>query len=171
MNADKHLHFISGKVVEIGVALFHCHVNSILKIPTTVINTSKVDDEGNIFIFMPRPKQQLSQFEKEFPVSLNYFRKGMGYFVNVFGKARIINDPEELQAFDLTMEEIHNALNDQMLIRVKIHKADYYEKDTARSNSLIQKIKSALYSLLALVDQDEKSYDFNTARSLQGYGF
>lgn len=171
MNADKHLQFIIGKIEEIGVALFQCHVNSILKIPTNVINTLRVDEEGNIFIFMNRPQQQLSQFEREFPVSLNYFKKGKNYFVNVFGKARIIYDPEELYSFKLSAEEMNMALHSEMLIKVKIYKADYYEKDTVKRDSVLLKIKSFVYSLLALVDQEERSYDFSTSRSLHGYGF
>ncbi|TDH26204.1 hypothetical protein EXU57_11995 [Segetibacter sp. 3557_3] len=171
MNADKHLHFISLKIIEIGIALFHCHVNSVLRLPTSVINTLKIDEAGNIYILMPRPRQELSQFEKEFPVSLNYFKKGKGFFVNVFGRARIINDPEELQSLDLSNTEINEALNDQMLVLVKIHKADYYEKDVTRKNRFLAKMKTMVYNMLALVEQDEKRFDFSTSRSLQGYGF
>ncbi len=171
MNADKNLHFISLKIIEIGIALFHCHVNSVLRLPTSVINTLKVDESGNIYIFMPRPRQELSQFEKEFPVSLNYFKKGKSFFVNVFGKARIVNDPEELQSMDLSISEVNQALHDEMLILVKIHKADYYEKDVTKKSHFLARIKSVVYNMLALVEQDEKRFDFSTSRSLQGYGF
>lgn len=170
MNTDKHLHFIANKISEINVALFHCHVNSVLTIPTSIINTHKVDEVGNILFFMPRPKQMISEFEKEFPVGLNYFKKGVSHFVNVFGKARIINDPEELNGYDLSSEEINRALTTEMLIQVKILKADYFENDK-KENTWFSKVKSFVYGLLAWADREERSYHFGSEPTVHHFGF
>jgi len=111
MHNEKILHFIAEKIEDIKVAIFYCHSNSPLKINNTIIHTYKVDDCGNITFFINRPQQLISQFDREFPVGLNYFKKGKNYFMNIFGKARIIHDPEELAyQKDLTAEEINNAL-------------------------------------------------------------
>ena len=171
MNTDKHLQFIASKIVDLNVALFTCQANSLLRLPNSIVYTHKVDEDGNIFMFMPRPKQLISQFEKEFPVGLNYFKKGKSHFLNIYGKARIINDPEELNSYDLTFEEINQALNTDMLIKVKILKADYYEKDLAKKNSWLNKVKSFVYGLLALVEDDGRSFDFSSNPTIHGYGF
>ncbi len=170
MNTDKHLHFIKTKIETINNALFHCHTNSLLTIPTSIVNTMRVDDDGHIYIFMPRPQQLLSQFEKEFPVGLNYFKKGIPHFVNIYGKARIINDPEELMVYDLTFEEMERALKEELFLKVKILKADYYEKDVEKKTTLLYKAKVFIYGLLAWTAPEEKSYDFNSP-GLHGYGF
>ena len=96
MDNDKILHFIAEKIEDIRLAIFYCHSNSTLKINNTIIHTFKVDDNGNISFFINRPQQLISQFDQEFPVGLNYFKKGKITYLNIFGKARIINDPEEL---------------------------------------------------------------------------
>jgi len=171
MNTDKHIQFISRKIADIKVALFHCHSTGILKIPTCVINTFKVTEEGDILIFMARPMQELSQFEKEFPVSLNYFKKGESYFVNIFGKARIINDPEELYAYELSSEEMNNALNKEMLIRVQMLKADYYERNPLKTNTWLSKIKDFVYNSFAPANHDNRSYDFSSSHNMHGFGF
>src|ERR1700712_3400130 len=128
MHNDKALQFISEKIEEIKVAIFYCHSNSPLKINNTIIQTFKVDDCGNITFFINRPQQLISQFDREFPVGLNYFKKGKNYFMNIFGKARIIHDPEELAyQTDLTPEEINTALTTHILVKVQILRADFHD--------------------------------------------
>ena len=171
MNTDKHLQFILGKIDEIKIALFYWQTTTVLRIPTSVVRTYKIDENGDLLFFIPRPKQLLSQFEKEFPVGLNYFKKGLSYYVNVTGFARIINDPEELYSLELTRDEMEQALNKDVLVKVKILKADYYENDVSRKNSVINKVKSFIYSLLAWVEPNAKSYDFRTKPQMHNYGF
>jgi hypothetical protein len=171
MNSDKNLQFILSRIKEINVALFHWQTTTVLKIPTSIVRTYKVDDNGDLLFFLPRPKQLLSQFEKEFPVGLNYFKKGLNYYVNITGFARIVNDPEELYSYDLTFEEMEQALHKDVLVKVKILKADYYENEVAGTNSAANKIKSFFYSMLAWVGPNTKSFDFRTKPQMHNYGF
>jgi hypothetical protein len=166
---DKNLQFIINKIVDIKVALFHCQTKSVLKMPSSIITTYKVDDDGTILFFMPRPKQLISQFEKEFPVGLNYFRKGLNYYMNIYGIARIVNDPEELHEYDFTAEEVERALHKDVLVNVKILKADYYQKDRSGANAL-KKLKTFIYGLMSLAP-GEKTYDFSTKGQVHNYGF
>ena len=170
MKTNKNFQFILNKITDINVALFTCQTSSVLRIPTTIINTYSVDDNGNILFFTPRPKQLLSQFEKEFPVDLNYFRKDLCYYMNIHGYARIINDPEELYAHDLSREQMEQALNKDILVKVKILKAHYYEKDWTRKN-VFNQAKSFIYSLLARVEPSVKTFDFSSKPQLHNYGF
>ncbi|HEX8462914.1 MAG TPA: hypothetical protein VF623_15880 [Segetibacter sp.] len=172
MDNEKVLHFIAEKIEDLRVAIFYCHSNSQLKIHNTIINTYKVDDNGCITFFIPRPQQLISQFEQEFPVGLNYFKKGKDYFFNVFGKARIINDPEELAyQTDLTAEEINSALTTQVLIKVQILKVDFYDNNFEKKNLFLKRIWSLFSSLFDSFGASSRSYDFSSQSSLHHYGF
>jgi hypothetical protein len=168
---DKALHFIAEKIEEIKVAIFYCHSNSPLKINNTIINTFKVDECGNITFFINRPQQLISQFDREFPVGLNYFKKGKNYFMNIFGKARIIHDPEELAyQTDLTTEEINIALTTHVLIKVQILKVDFYDNNYEKKNLILKKIWSIFYSLFDSAGAASRSYDFSSP-SVHNYVF
>lgn len=172
MHNDKALQFIAEKIEEIKVAIFYCHSNSPLKINNTIINTFKVDDCGNITFFINRPQQLISQFDREFPVGLNYFKKGKNYFMNIFGKARIIHDPEELAyQTDLTPEEINNALTTQVLIKVQILKVDFYDNNYEKKNLFLKKMWSVFSSLFDSVGAASRSFDFSSQPSVHNYGF
>lgn len=171
MHNDKVLHFIAEKIEEINDAIFYCHSNSPLKINNTIIHTFKVDECGNITFFINRPQQLISQFDREFPVGLNYFKKGKNYFLNIFGKARIIHDPEELAyQTDLTTEEINNALTTHVLIKVQILKVDFYDNEFEKKNLFIKKVRSIFSSLFDSVGAASRSYDFS-GPAVHNYGF
>jgi general stress protein 26 len=169
---DKNLQFIKEKIEDLGVALLHCHSKGLLRIPNTIIQTHAVDENGDILFFINRPTQLLSEFDQEFLVNLNYFKKGKKYFVNIFGKARIINDPEELTyILELTPEEINNALTQQVLIKVKILNVEVIDNDFEKKNFLLKKTQSLFYGLFDWGEPNARSYNFRTDSSLQQYGF
>jgi hypothetical protein len=169
---DKNLHFIKEKIQDLRVALFHCHSKGLLKIPNTIIQTLTVDDNGDILFFINRPKQHLSEFDPEFLVGLNYFKKGKNYFLNIFGKARIVSDPEELMYIpELSEEEMKNALTTQVLIKVKILKVDFYNNKPKKKPYVFHKVQSVLYGLLDWRQPGVRSFDLSTDSPLHHYGF
>lgn len=170
MNTDKNLQFITNRILDTNVALFHCHTNSLLKLPTSVVKTYRVDEDGIVWFFMPKPKQLISQFDKEFPVGLNYFRKGNHYSMNILGKARIINDPEELISLNLSAEEINIALNNELLVSVKILKVDYFDHGQERHNFL-NRIKSFIFRILDWAEPAGRSFEFSPTPGIHHYGF
>ena len=170
MDNVKILHFIAEKIEEIRLAIFYCHSNSTLKINNTIIHTFKVDDLGNVSFFINRPQQLVREFDQEFPVGLNYFKKGKNYFFNIFGKARIINDPEELAyETDLTAEEINSALTTHIYVRVKILKVDFYDNEFEKKNLILKKAWSVLSRFFNSLSAS-RSYDFSPRSSLHHFG-
>jgi len=120
------LQFLQQKIQELKNALFFSQNTSLLRIATTIVSVIKVDQLGQMWFFVPRPQQALHEFDKEFPVRLEFFRKGKEYFLHVSGKAFIVTDPEDLNG--LVDEDIREQMGDQMvLIRVKMGKADYFD--------------------------------------------
>jgi general stress protein 26 len=171
MSSDKNLQFINSKIEEIQVARFHCTSTSLLKIPSRIVNTFKVNDDGHLLFFLPRPTQLISQFDKDFPVELNYFRKGASGYLDVYGKARIVNDPEELFEYELSAEESMRALNTDILVVVKILKADYHVSEaSSNASSFVSKVKSFVYGVLTWVEPNSRSYDFSKPQ-IPNYGF
>jgi hypothetical protein len=169
---DKNLTFVKEKIEDLQGALLQCHSKGLLKIPNTVIQTHHVDENGDITFFINPPKQHISEFDQEFFVGLNYFKKGKNYFMNIFGKARIVSDPEELTyILHLTPDEVTKALNEQLLIKVKILKVDFYDNQVEKKNYILSKAQAFFYSLFDWGVPGARSYNFDTDSALQQYGF
>jgi len=120
------LQFLQQKIQDLKNALFFSQNTSLLRISTTIVSVIKVDELGQMWFFVPRPQQALHEFDREFPVRLEFFRKGKEFFLHVAGKAFIVTDPEEING--LVHEDIRGLTGDHLvLIRVKMLKADYFE--------------------------------------------
>lgn len=171
MHTDKNLQFITNCIHDTKVALLHCHTESVLKLPNSLIVTDHVDENGCIWFYTSRPRHVLSEIDKEFHASLRYFKKGNAYALNISGKGRIISDPEELLSLELSTEDIDRALNTQLLICIKILKVEYFDYDQEKKKSLLNRIKAFVYSLLDYTEPQGTSYDFNPATGLRQYGF
>jgi hypothetical protein len=136
MATNQQLNFLQEKIREIGSALFFNLSESVLKLPTSIVSTLKVDDYGFVWFFVQRPQQQLKEFEMEFPVRLDYFRKGSGCFLQVTGKGWVVTDPEELNTFVTLPDDAKKlAMNEMVLVKVKIMRAEYNAPRTVNSQS------------------------------------
>jgi general stress protein 26 len=119
--------FLQDKIQGIGSALFYNLSGGVLKFPTTIVSILKVDELANIWFFTNRPEQQLQEFDREFPADMQFYRKGKGYYLQVTGKAYIINDPEELNSLIGLSDDIKaRAFKEMVLIKFKIGSAKYY---------------------------------------------
>src|SRR5438270_1267381 len=135
MATNQQLNFLQEKIQEIGSAIFFNLSDSVLKLPTSIVSTLKVDEYGYVWFFIQKPKQNLKEFETEFPVRLDFFRKGKSYFLQVSGKGWVVTDPEEVNSFVSLPEEARQlAVNELVLVKVKIMKAEYYETRTTRQS-------------------------------------
>ena len=142
---NQQLLFLKEKIQDIGSAIFFNLSDAVLKLPTSIITTLKVDEFGYVWFFVERPKQQLNEFEKEFPVRMDYFRKGKDYSLQIMGKAWIVTDPEELaMAIDLSEDIKQKALSQLVLIKVKMVKADIFENITGQKTSWLQNALTTL---------------------------
>lgn len=135
MATAQQLNFLQEKIKEIGSAIFFNLSDSVLKLPTSLVTTLKVDDYGFVWFFIQRPRQQLKEFETEFPVRLDFFKKGKSCYLQVMGKGWVVTDPEEMNAFVHLPEEAKQvARQDMVLVKVKIMRAEYYETRTSRQS-------------------------------------
>jgi hypothetical protein len=129
MKAANNISFLQNKIQGIGSALFYNLSSGVLKFPTSIVNILKVDEMGAIWFFANRPEQHLQEFDHDFPVHMQLYRKGKGYYLQITGRAYIINDPEELNGLIGLPEEVKaKAFKEMVLIKVKIGSAQYYEQ-------------------------------------------
>jgi hypothetical protein len=154
MNTPTQLGFITSKINELETAVFHSHSNSVLNLNPTIIRTLKIDDNGYIWFLVNRPAQTVTEFEKQFPVALNYYKKGAPFFLNVFGIARIVIDPEELACVAIDSEIKNGILSDKILLSVKISNVNYYEKEQDTNKSWLARFKKALSELFIPAEDD-----------------
>lgn len=126
MDAIYQLNFLQEKIENIGNAIFHNLSNAVLKLPTSIVSTIKVDDYGFVWFYAEKRNEHLNEFEQEFPVKLDFYKKGMG-FLQVTGKAFVVTDPEEMNSFVDLPEGLKKPANNMALVKVKIMKAEYFE--------------------------------------------
>ena len=145
MASHQQLGFLQEKIEEIGSAIFYNLSESVLKFPTSIVTSLKVDEYGFVWFCVQKPRQQLTQFEQEFPVKLDFYKKGAGYFLQVEGRGFVVSDPEEMNASGTLPEEIKKLANNTVaIVKVKIQKADYFETRTAAKTSWWQQAFSTI---------------------------
>lgn len=129
------LRFLREKIQDLRNAIFFSENTSLLRMATTVVSVSKVDELGQMWFFVPRPQQALHEFDREFPARLEFFKKGRRYYLHVSGRAFIVTDPEEVNGLvhdDLRKQTAQN----QVLIKVRVTKADYFECPGEQGNAM-----------------------------------
>ncbi len=140
------MHFLQEKIQDLKNALFFSQNTSLLRMATTIISVLKVDELGQMWFFVPKPQQALQEFDREFPVRLEFFRKGKQFFLHVAGKAFIVTDPEEINS--LVHDDIRELAGDHMvLIKVRMMKADYFESpDHSHQMGWWRDLRNQVYS-------------------------
>jgi general stress protein 26 len=141
MDANHQLSFLQERIEEIGSAIFYNLSESVLKLPTSIVSSLKVDDYGYVWFLVQKPTQDLKEFEQEFPVKLDFYRKGAGYFLQITGKGFVVTDPEEMNAYVSLPEDTKKLTNEKFaLVKVKIQKADYYQTRSMQKTAWWQNV-------------------------------
>jgi general stress protein 26 len=136
MVSTEQISFLKDKISEIGSAIFYNESEAVLKLPSTIVSTLMVDDFGYVWFFVHKPKQNLREFEQDFPVRLDFFKKGMNCFLQVDGRGCVVTDPEEMNTLlEVTDDLCKVNQKDMVLVKVKMQRAEYNENKTAHSNS------------------------------------
>ena len=141
--------FIRQKVRDLENALFFSMSDSVLKIPACVVRVLETDELGQLWFVIPKPSQFIHAFDKTFPVKLDFSRKGRDFYLKIFGKAFLVNDPEEINSAECINENTKQEArrNESVLVRVKITHADYVEKAPAQRTAkmLVNQVKSKIF--------------------------
>lgn len=170
MNTDTAItpiHFLKEKIRDIRSALFFSQNNDVIKMPTSIITVLRVDDDGHIWFFVKRPQQYLDAFEKEFPARLDFFRKGKSYFLQVTGKAFIVDEKDIAvdELSDVSEQVKDNAMHELVLMKVKMLSAEYFDNSSEEKtywwNNIAQAVERWLFAnRLGYRPYDVKHYSF-----------
>lgn len=137
--------FLQEKIKEIGSAICYNLSDAVLKLPTSIVTRLEVDGYGYVWFYIQKPNENLQLFDQEFPVRLDFFRKGCECFVQAEGTAWVVTDPEEAGVIGNFADEVlHQQRKDVVLVKVKIQKAEYYSTRTSNSTSWWQSAVNTL---------------------------
>ena len=156
MSTQDQAGFIAGKSRELETAILHSHSNCLLKFPDSIVKTMEVDNVGCVWLSVKKPMQYLHEFDRSFHVGLNYYKKGLPFFLNVLGVARLVIDPEEINQLSPTLQE--EARGENLLIAVRILQANYYDNGPRQSQNPLKKWKQSIVSLFT---GENNYYHFN----------
>lgn len=146
MNTHNQIDFLAQKINHLQTALLHIHSNSILKLPTSIVETLHVDELGCVWVAISKPTQYVHEFDRSFHVGLNYYKKGTPFYLNTYGIARVVIDPEEMNQVPIDMQ---SKLSTRLLLCVRILEANYYENQPREEMSVFQKCKQTISELFA----------------------
>ena len=59
-----------------------------------------------LWFVIPKPSQLIHAFDKTFPGETGFFQKGRDFYMKIFGKAFLVNDPEEINTAECLNETI-----------------------------------------------------------------
>ncbi|MEJ7768168.1 MAG: pyridoxamine 5'-phosphate oxidase family protein [Chitinophagaceae bacterium] len=141
--------FLKEKIYDLDTALFISKSEAVLKVPTCIISVLKVDDTGQLWFLIPRPKQYVNEFEKSFVSEMDFYRKGKDYYLIIEGKAYIINDPEDINnLMDLPEEVKYQAMHERVLIKLRIKHINYYESRKSTASHGLNTVKDKFNQLI-----------------------
>ena len=138
--------------------------NELVKIPSSIITVLRVDDDGQVWFFVKKPAQTMFDHEKSFPARLQFYRKGKPFYIHVTGYAGVSDDKETINEFTGLEKETEDiAMQNLILIKLKMTKAEYYEpKPSFPKCNRLQNIFQSLYSALFKSSNTYRPFELNT---------
>ena len=132
MTTDTNFRFISEKISQLRSAVMYSMSNSLVKLPNDIVTSVKVDEEGQLWFLSHSPSYYIKECEQVFPVRLHFFRKGYDFFVEVSGKATIV-------------ENISSDTQNSVLIRMTMSNIEYTEPHTLKEKTKLQLMAEKSY--------------------------
>jgi hypothetical protein len=122
MKLDYNLEFLKTKIAQTGSALCSLHLPGIAK-TSYIIHTNSVDENGNICFNLIDSFPAVTQEDlKSFGIRLFFFRKGLGYHLNIEAIATATHTPAKAASATSATDD-----NNVLYIKAKILSAEYTE--------------------------------------------
>lgn len=151
MKAQNQIGFITDKINKLQTAILQIHSNSLLNLPHAVIHTRHVDESGCVWFTINKPASYFHESDHSFHVALNYYKKEIPFYLNTYGIAKVVTDPDEISRIPLSVMQDFN--NDKLLVCVRILEANYYEKEPKQVLNIFQKCKQTFTDLFIGSDE------------------
>lgn len=120
MNTSLPGKLLKRKLAELSSALFFAEGDSLFKLPNHLVTEMELNEENEISFVIPKPAQNLDAFDKEFPVRLEFFKKGIGYRLKVQGKGMIVEDAAAIEKWVAVSAARQEKARNEQLIMIKV---------------------------------------------------
>jgi hypothetical protein len=130
MATDSNLQFIREKIYQVRSAIMYSMSDEVVKIPNSIATAVRVDDEGQLWFLCKKPLQFISECEQHFPARLKFYRKGISFFLEVSGKATIINNNN-----GLNLPDEKNIQEKPVLIKMTMTNVEYVEPEEKKKKT------------------------------------
>jgi general stress protein 26 len=134
MATDSNLQFIREKIYQVRSAIMYSMSDELVKLPNNIVTAVRVDDEGQLWFLSKRPLQFVSECEQSFPARLKFYRKGVSFFLEVSGKATIMNNTSEVKQPPQANAE-KTTQQKPVLIKMTMINIEYVESEEKRKKS------------------------------------
>lgn len=137
---------VQRKIMELQSALFFTESASIIKLPTHVISEVEIDEEGNLWFAIPKPVQHIDAFDKEIPAKLDFFKKGLEFFVKVRGTAHLLIGADDISS-EVSAEMRERMLDERSLgVMVRVAEMELIDNSPKTTQNWLQSSRSQLSS-------------------------
>lgn len=121
MNSNLPGKLLKRKLSELNSALFFAEGDSLFKLPNHLITEMELNDDADEIRFViPKPAQDLEAFDKEFPVRLEFFKKGIAYRLKIQGKGIIVEDRVEMEKWLAASDSRQEKAKNEPVIMIKV---------------------------------------------------
>jgi hypothetical protein len=138
MTSDMNLQFIKGKITQLRTAVMYSMSESLTRLPNDIVTALRVDDDGYLWFVCHGPHPSLKDYEQSFPARLSFFRKGCDFFVEVSGKATVVNN------FYTKDADGHHSL----LVKMSMLNVEYNESSARRPQNKVESLLKSGYKWL-----------------------
>jgi hypothetical protein len=128
MTTDMNLQFIRGKINQLRTAVMYSQSDSISRLPNDIVTAINVDEDGYLWFLCRGPQAEKKDYEQSFPARLSFFRKGYDFFVEVSGKAIIVNN-------NYTGDKYKNRT---LLVKMSMLNVEYTEPQARRPKNKVE---------------------------------
>lgn len=139
---DANLQFIREKVCQLRNAVMYVGSEGLVKLGNDIVTALRVDEEGQLwFLTNHPPSYSAEECEQDFPARLLFYKKGVDYFVEVSGKATIVNINYKDSAGKFNVQK-----NNKILVKMAMMNIEYTEPHTRKPRSKFEMVLENWYN-------------------------
>lgn len=148
------------KIPVLEQALFFPLSESVLRVPASLVKALHVDELGQVWFTISRPTQQLSEFDREFPARLDFYKKGVNFYLHLRGQAGMTIDPEELyHALSLPGHRYPRLQENEVLVRFRTadylyHASSPVSRSGKKESAYLPRYPSAIFKTMQYIVKD-----------------
>src|SRR5258706_12522615 len=144
MANDNNLEFIREKISQLRNAIMYVNGSGLVKPGNDIVTTVRIDEGGQLWFVTNHPARFVEECEQSFPEKLHFYRKGVDFFMEISGKATIVNN----YSIDYTVSAKVAGMNGSggILVKMAITNIEYTEPHAKRPKNKIETLMENGYN-------------------------